>query len=273
MSASDLKTNSPQSGGSQNLRAELRLRCPGCYKLYTLDPRIVYVKRPEFNCSQCNQKFWISFPEALEHSEVVAFPVEWHKDFKSEIETEQVVEETLDPTIVEKISEDITTSTGSSSLEEISNMRKVGFIDDYNGEVSSEHWFLEKSWEKVLNNYDVKSSHKEFIQLVKSKKELDFAYNKYKDFCEVNAHDPIAKEMRTYVEKLIQDQSIQDGLLDKKAAGLRRYRRLLPWVSMLIAGGCIALGFMNEGLSDLAGIGFGLIFLTGALSLLKESNL
>lgn len=272
-SSSGLKSNTSKEEQTRGTKAELRLRCPSCYKLFALDPDTVYVKRPEFDCSKCNQKFWISFPEALEYSEVVAFPVEWQEDFEPEVDTDKIIGETLDPAIVEKIAEDIATKVETSDFEEISNVRKVGFIDDYNGEVNSEDWFIEKSWEKVLNNYDTKSAHKEFIHFSQSQKGLDFAYRKYKNFVEANPHDPIAKEMLTYTENLIQGHSINEGALSREKKKRRYYRKSLPWVVVLIASGLIFVGFVSQDFSNLAGIGFALIFLTGALSLLKESNL
>ncbi len=294
---------------------EIRMRCPSCYKLYSLDSKTVYVDKPEFDCVSCEQKFWISFPEALEHKEIVAFPIEWSEHFKSELQTDSFIEsesksnvqepinETLSPKLVEKIAKNFAEvpfnsrpsfDEGSNSvlnsalnsiqysspnsqinsiLEKTTGIRKVGFVDDVHSELTSEYWFLEKSWDKVLNNYDIKSIHKEFIHSARAKRSLDFALGKYKNFCEANGQDQVAKEMKFYCEKLIQDHAIHNSVLGHEPKGYKKFSKYIPWFVISLSAGLIGLGFSNEGLSDLAGFGFALIFLTGALSLLKESDL
>lgn len=260
------------SGGGE---AEIRMRCPSCYKLYTVDPQTIYVDKPEFDCVSCSQRFWISFPEALEHSEIVAFPIEWSEQFKSEISLDEIlnVEPTLDPELVEKITKNFSEVIQDPAPEKTSGIRKVGFVDDVETELNSEFWFLEKSWEKVLNNYDTKAVHKEFIHSARAKQSLDFALGKYKNFCEANSQDSMAKEMRTYCEKLIQDFAIHKSVLGNESKGLKSYLRFLPWAVLSTSAAMIGLGLSDESLSWLAGIGFALIFVTGALSLLKESDL
>lgn len=256
---------------------EIRMRCPSCFKLYAVDPLTIYVDKPEFDCVACPQKFWISFPEALEHSEIVAFPIEWSEQYKSELENQELFsaepKETLNPELVEKISKNFSELIKDPSPEKTSGIRKVGFVDEVETELNSEYWFLEKSWDKVLNNYDVKATHKEFIHSARAKQSLDFALGKYKSFCEANGHDEMSKEMKSYCEKLIQDFAIHKSVLGNEPKGIKKYFKILPWVILSLAAGLIGIGFSNESLSDLAGFGFALIFLTGALSLLKESDL
>lgn len=263
------------------LKPEIRMRCPSCYKLYALDPKTVYVDKPEFDCVSCDQRFWISFPEALEHSEIVAFPIQWSEQYKSPSSEDlalktlvsEPVSETLSTDIVEKISKNFSEVIKDPIPEKTVTLRKVGFVDDVNSELNSEFWFLEKSWDKVLNNYDVKSIHKEFIHSARAKQSLDFALGKYKSFCEANPQDQVAKEMRQYCEKLIQDYAIHKSVLGNEAQGFKKYSKYLPWFVLSFSAVLIGMGFSNEELSDLAGFGFALIFLTGALSLLKESDL
>ena len=258
------------------------MRCPSCFKLYAVDPQTIYVAKPEFDCVACPQKFWISFPEALDHSEIVAFPIEWSEEYKSELNPEinqdgnlfsQETKESLNPELVEKISKNFSELINDPAPEKSSGIRKVGFVDDVDTELNSEYWFLEKSWDKVLNNYDVKATHKEFIHSARAKQSLEFALGKYKSFCEANGHDEISKEMKAYCEKLIQDFAIHKSVLGNEPKGAKKYLKVLPWVILSLSAGLIGLGFSNENLSDLAGFGFALIFLTGALSLLKESDL
>lgn len=258
---------------------QIHMRCPSCYKLYAVDPRTIYVHKPEFDCVACPQKFWISFPEALEHPEIVAFPIEWHEHYSQEEappaeETLLETQETLKPEIVEQITKNFSEVIKDPAPEKTAGIRKVGFVDDVQTELNSEYWFLEKSWDKVLNNYDVKAIHKEFIHSARAKQSLPFALEKYKSFCEVNGHDDISKEMKAYCEKLIQDYAIHKSVLgNEPKKGLKKYLKFLPWIVLSLSAGLIGLGFSHESLSDLAGFGFALIFLTGALSLLKESDL
>lgn len=262
-------------------KPEIRMRCPSCFKLYAVDPLTIYVDKPEFDCVSCEQKFWISFPEALEHSEIVAFPIEWSEQYKGELALDQSLslepQEELNPELVEKISKNLSENFSEvikdPTPERTSGIRKVGFVDDINSELNSEFWFLEKSWDKVLNNYDDRSIHKEFILSARAKQSLDFALNKYKNFCEANSHDSMAKDMKGYCEKLIQDYAIHKSVLGNEPKGVKKYFKYLPWAVLSLSAGLIGLGFSNENLSDLAGFGFALIFLTGALSLLKESDL
>lgn len=262
------------------LDPEIRMRCPKCYKLYSVDPKTIYVDKPEFDCISCEQKFWISFPEALEHSEIVAFPIEWSEQYESEIGSDELlqIEETemLSPDLVEKISKHFSEPLEEETVRETettSGMRKVGFVDDVESELTSEYWFLEKSWDKVLNNYDDKSVHKEFIHSARAKQSLDFALSKYSNFCEANSKDSVALDMKTYCEKLIQDHAIHMSVLGNTPVGLKKYTKFLPWLVLSLAALFIGVGLSNEDLAWFAGVGFALIFITGALSLLKESDL
>lgn len=262
--------------------AEVRMRCPKCYKLYAVEAKTIASSRPEFDCVKCDQRFWVSFPEVLDHSEVVAFPMEWNESYKDELGVEDIVQspmnDELDESLVKKISEDVSQVFDKIDAKLNKDMKKVNFIEDEISEedieLNSEFWFLEKSWEKVINNYSAKNVHKEFIHAAKSRECLDFAYLKYKNFCDANPHDGMAHEMKTYSEKLMQEQAIHRSILGTQTkTGFKKYLKYLPWAALCFAAVLIGIGFSNEGPRDLLGFGFALIFLTGALSLLKESDL
>lgn len=277
---------------------EMHLRCPTCFKLYAVDAKTIYVPKPEFECTQCEQKFWVNFPDALEYSEVVAFPVEWNENYRSSASADEMAEQSLSDELdtgllskmsfeSEKTNLDYQEDTPfgieyEKSWQTAPGDKSTDFIegDDSDGgpEVGSAQWSIDREWEKVLNNYDTKAYHDTFIAEGKKLNALEHVYEKYKGIKETNSFDPVAKVRFKQVERLIQRHA--NSAQAKKAAqskgqfkGIKSYYKYLPWASLGVAGILIAAGFSHESLNHLAGLGFALIFLTGALSLLKESDL
>lgn len=305
----DQNTTTDHAHDGVDQAVEMHLRCPTCFKLYVVDAKAIYVSKPEFQCTQCEQKFWVNFPEALEFSEVVAFPVEWSENYNVSASAEEMAElalaEDLQADLLSKMSFEterlkLDYQETPSSAPESSVMEKFGveyeksfqgpiktqdleFIEEgYSSsssdeaEVGSVNWLIDREWEKVLNNYDVKAYHDGFISEGKKLNALDLVYKKYKNIIEANSFDPIAKARFKQVERMVQRYALSaEKSTSAQAAkkSLKSYYKYLPWVSLAIAGILIAAGFSHESLNHLAGLGFALIFLTGALSLLKESDL
>src|SRR6185437_15065479 len=62
--------------------AHLRIRCPKCLKLYSVDTAGIQDSRPKFQCRDCHEKFWIttaisSADVGCEAEEIMGFPLEW----------------------------------------------------------------------------------------------------------------------------------------------------------------------------------------------------
>lgn len=290
---------------------EMHLRCPTCFKLYAVDAKTIYVAKPEFQCTQCEQKFWVNFPEALEFSEVVAFPVEWSESYNVSASADEMAElalaEDLEADLLSKMSfetekmkldyqEPSVDSAGrvSSASAEDSVRYGIEFEKSWKDdsfaaqglsftdhseveepEVGSTQWMVDREWEKVLNNYDVKAYHDGFISEGKKLNALELVYEKYKSLKEANPSDPVAKTRLKQVERMVQRYAVAPKEVSpkKNTQGIKMYYKYLPWASLAVAGILIAAGFSHESLNHLAGLGFALIFLTGALSLLKESDL
>ena len=64
----------------------IRVRCPQCFKLYSIESAEINEPKPKFECLDCKQRFWLPYPEALEQaSGLIGFPLEWIEE-KSEQE-------------------------------------------------------------------------------------------------------------------------------------------------------------------------------------------
>ncbi|MCO5113759.1 MAG: hypothetical protein M9899_06250 [Bdellovibrionaceae bacterium] len=299
-------TNSAHNGVEQVV--EMHLRCPTCFKLYAVDAKTIYVPKPEFQCTQCEQKFWVNFPEALEFSEVVAFPVEWSENYNVSATADEMAElalaEELESNLLSKMSfetEKLKLDYQEASEDENSERSALKFGIEYEKsvkgpvrpqdldfveeeylntpEVGSVQWLIDREWEKVINHYDVKAFHDGFISEGKKLNALELVYEKYKNIKEANSFDPVAKARFKQVERMVQRYATSSNSIDKPIStsptqrGLKSYYKYLPWISLGVAGILVAAGFSHESLNHLAGLGFALIFLTGALSLLKESDL
>lgn len=57
--------------------SSVRVRCPDCFKQYSVQASEITEAKPRFECLDCKTHFWIAFPEVLEQKEVIGFPVDW----------------------------------------------------------------------------------------------------------------------------------------------------------------------------------------------------
>ncbi|MDC0980203.1 hypothetical protein OAQ84_00560 [Bdellovibrionales bacterium] len=55
----------------------VRVRCPDCFKQYSVQAAEIVESKPRFECLDCKTQFWIAYPEVLEQEEVIGFPVDW----------------------------------------------------------------------------------------------------------------------------------------------------------------------------------------------------
>lgn len=296
--------------------AEMHLRCPTCFKLYAVDAKTIYEPKPEFQCVQCEQRFWINFPEALEFSETVGFPSEWQENYENIVTADEMAGQSVSQELEGGLLEKMTFEGNKQNLSYVEEPSappqqptnlKQGVIQsemkndidfeesaikadetktNEEDQVGTPNWTLAREWEKVINNYEVRAYHRGFIEEAQKLGALDFAYNKYRELKSINPFDKMAKEGLRFVESLMQKQDVVAAKLNRNkkamtgstavasnAKGLRAYYKYLPWTALAIAAIMIAIGFSSESLNHFAGLGFAIIFLTGALSLLKESDL
>jgi hypothetical protein len=63
---------------------KVKVRCPECFKLFSIKVESMVESRPRFACTACSSQFWIPFPDCLAQDELLGFPVSWLED-KNEI--------------------------------------------------------------------------------------------------------------------------------------------------------------------------------------------
>ncbi len=174
----------------------LRIRCPGCQKLYGVDPSLIKDPRPEFGCRQCGIKFWIEFPPR-EPGEVVG-------TLKAAIEPNDASPypkpSRPPPNLENKFScpkckfnnekGSISCASCGVIFEKLEKRGKptpadIGATDD-----------LRLQWEKVLTHYQSVEEHERFLRECLAVKQLPFASQQYRRMIDLNASDPIALKMR-----------------------------------------------------------------------------
>lgn len=257
------KTRTRQDAGAS---PSLKLRCPECFKLYSVNPLEIRESRPQFDCVTCKSRFWISYPECLEAQDgVIGFPVEWLDN--NDAPQEPLVEEA--PELQEKPFQCPKCTEPYAAKQNECFKCGVIFskIHDAESPQPGASRDLKEIWENVVNNYDDEGLHKQFIQACWQEDALDYATGKYQGILEACADDERAKDSQQQIESLSEAQleaSIPTPHIERKKISIFRHIRISA-VLIFICGLLIAAGYILPGFKNLMGLGVSALFFIIAL--------
>jgi hypothetical protein len=268
----------------------LRVHCPKCFKLYSVNPAQIKNSRPEFRCPSCLTHFWFSYDDAVKHKEVVGF-VSYQASRGSvepmmttagvEPQTAPSTSELRDQTQVNvdkvfKQSPSRNFKFQDGQAKDCPNCnKKVGLTatecmscgivfakfkkeaDEPNVPPTSAD--MKTMWEQVLEKYEDVELHNKFLQMGMAETNLAYCSSKYQTILNANPNDDIALAMKRKIIGTVESQMLPHP------APKTRKRKINPW-NFVILGGTflVVLGFAVPSMRNIVGVGASMIFLAVA---------
>lgn len=232
----------------------IHFRCPDCSKLYSSNPENIYTENPEYSCTACDTEFSVSLLQALVSPEVVGVK----KQKKSVSETVLLPEKkALELKAKEVQSEKVLTDLVSEFKEKPKT--RVHFEELEAAKYADRFELL---WQDVLNSYEHRQTHSDFIKICKLEGELDFALQMYGNILRHNPNDRIAK---SFVAKM-QVSTEVEGFVESEKSHKLLTKSFYVTLAIVFSGlGLILMGLVFGDNKNLAGLGIALIFFTFAV--------
>lgn len=290
-----------QTGQMMRNPAVVRVRCPECFRLYSVSAAEISESRPRFACIQCETKFWLAFPESLEADEVIGFPLEWLESPQSFVQKDKdngITQRDLESSNAPLASKDVLPSTESLplqskvlrqspskswTLQQDFHCPKCGHSTALGSkecgscgvvfaklEIKS-RWDtlpatkeLKEHWENVIADYDDVKMHDLFIQEALAEGNLGFAAAKYRTILDAASDEMAEKQLKKM--ELLAAQTFSSSVPPVKK--IKRTKVSFFMLVYLFCGLVIGAGFVFPVLRNLVGLGAALLFLTLALKFL-----
>jgi len=269
----------------------INVRCPGCLKLFSVKTQEISEPRPQYQCNQCSDKFYLMFPECLGIGEIVGFPMHLKVESMSGpddasgnhevdvFDASMQSAESLSALNVDRVEEeslpereDPLVHTPQFHCPRCEAPRKGGekeckscgvifdkikILEEAQRPNYPTNQKLNASWDGVMNHYEDEDVHDVFVESCQREGQLDFAAYKYRRILNAHAGDEIANKMMRKIEEVALATS---GLSahQKRPSKKTRFR----WTTILAAIGIalIGMGYGIDPLRNLMGVGMAILF-------------
>ena len=250
----------PKGGQMNNLNQSLnaphlkiRFRCPSCSKLFVSNPKNIYVEKPEFKCTSCEQDFSISLMEALKSDYVIGKKIKKKPEAPEEVSELQVV---VKPK-----------NNGKKSWELNTKPSQNFSFEDFDFQETKSK--KEVLWQEVLKDYKNTENHKIFVKHCEASGEADFAKYKYSKILQANPFDEVASKCFNMI--CINEDT--QAILNKEKRVSQFKIPFFMLTAVLLGISLVVLGLiLKPQYQNLTGLGFGIIIFTLAIKALFQSK-
>jgi hypothetical protein len=239
----------------------LRVRCPHCLKLFLVQTREIRETKPRFECANCHELFWMSYPDCISQDEVLGMRLDqWEPLTKSRPEIEEIAAMT------------VAEPEPDPGCPKCHRPLNPGMVDCPHCGVIPQKYLLLKTasriqgsdrlgalWKKIIDDYDNDDLHQELLKASSIENNLAFAGGQYAQLLKVIPNDPRASRMVREIEAMV-----SVPISHVKAMRAQQNRVPTPrWVHVLLAVGgmLVAVGVFVPLLRNLTGAGAVLIFI------------
>jgi hypothetical protein len=268
-------------------KTRLRVRCPHCYKLYSVATEEIREAKPKFECVDCHGRFWIAFPESLEHAGgVIGFAIEATAPAATNSLTATTSPAATTAPIIAKPFSCPKCGEAYAGGDRECTRCGVIFAKFSAARENTAHTEISASpelrdlWEAALNDYDNQSRHQQFLGYAQIEGNLEYALSKYNLILENCPADQMAARAQAEAKALMvarlearmpvmhgkESKGIFSGLQDAFAnIPLRipgfRFGTLIMFLCAMV----IVTGLIVPGQRNLAGVGSSILFFILAL--------
>ena len=249
----------------------IKVRCPECFKLYSVNSDEITEQKPKFACNSCQTKFWLAYPECLTQGEIIGFPLKWIKEPETSVnaaaQKEQVIEGAPEMQGIESVGFALDCpKCGESYKKGDVECRKCGVVFAKVQALQKDTVFAPKDiksfWEQVIEHYDDKDMHQEFLRQCLKDDRLDYASSKYRQILEVQPSDEMALAMKNEIVALANVKIPEVSSVKKK-----RSKRRIPFMGLVIflSTAAMVFGYFIPEMRNLVGLGASTLFLALAI--------
>lgn len=258
-------------------QSKVRVRCPQCFKLFSISGTHISEPRPRFGCTSCDTQFWIPFPEALEQEELLGFPVSWLDNKAENISSHLKQSEIAAPLNASDAQIDCPKCGKKNDLQQ-KECKSCGVIfsqykdqqEDLEAGYKTSRQ-LREAWKTLIDDFDKPELHEGFIQLCQKESSLDYAIYRYGRVNKACPTDEISSAMLERLEKLSMTSFPMAADEAKKTEKAKRVKPQTPFstqVSNFVIGlGIVlmAMGYFLPTFRNIVGVGAATVFLAIAI--------
>lgn len=257
--------------------SSFRMRCPDCFKSYTVDWADVHELQPRFECVTCHTHFYVEAAQAVNTLTEIIGVKENH--FENSHDLNDVTESLFN---CPKCSAPY--SAGENECKKCGviflkfaekKLHKLSEVGDTSITASGE---LKSLWEDVLNDFENEIAHQKFINAAWAEASMDYAAAKYRGILDVVPNDEWALKAQNRIRDL---NSIKFEIqADEEASVFKKWFQDLDMVDfvqthfkklrftnilMFACAIIIIMGVFTPGMRNLIGFGTSVLFFILAL--------
>ncbi len=289
----------------------VRTRCPQCFTPYSVDAYVIQNNKPVFQCKACDERFFFAWPQPFLDIEIQAYPfVSAGLDNTLSQSPESITQrEPLEPGIPEDIPlKEIPTGAVEPApvkakkepepleIEEkedcpVCHTEVLSTMDQcYNckadlkalrenpqeeeSEVPIIHGTpeLQAKWQHVVNNWNDRDLHQEFIDECHEASELSFAAHKYGRILSMNPLDAFARPSKKKIQALVEQNMLSEKTEEKSPTRVKVKDYGLSWIAIVLSLAMISFGLLQPEMKNLVGLGAALLALVLGVRWLFRAN-
>jgi hypothetical protein len=285
-----MPVDTPMTNGMERtpyVTETLRVRCPGCRKLYLVQYHDIQEAKPRFECVQCHGRFWLSLPDMDLTSELTGIPLQVKEAPAAPMRARKPQSGSGAAAKTEPCPKCFKPNTLSASecsscgvLLSKARASELAFTEPGVPPHSPQ---LEAAWKKVIADFNDESLHIEFMKMAERERALPYAAAQYGQMQKLMPTDEVTKrkiaEIQALADTLMPPRagglfatgSAQAGLANGQAAGKERFAKkpyARVWqLPLLGAAILIIAGMWIPFFRNLVGVGAAFLFLAVAMQM------
>lgn len=276
---------------NQHPSNKLRVRCPGCNKLYEVSESDIHSSSPQFDCISCATRFGFAFP--VENPASVATfvvqmtaQVEEARSFQQELEAQSfaALQQEIEDKSAEKGGNHACPKCGAINEKKNEECYSCHVIFARLEELPLDPTLkaqpsLVRKWKNLIMNFDNQSLHEDFLKSCHQLDALRFAILKYEELKSAQGgSDEACERMIFKAHGLLQVtlSSKTEGDLrftQKPAAPRQKWHKYVLWGPLTVSVLMILIGFFSLSLRNLVGSGVAVMLLTFGLIIFWKGRL
>ncbi|WP_413584758.1 hypothetical protein [Bdellovibrio sp. HCB274] len=271
---------------------KLKVRCPGCAKLYEVASDDIHSETPVFQCISCENRFGFEYPP-VDPANVFAFLVSnpgmaaVSDAQQKQITTEEILESITKPA-VEPTSEQV-------KNQDMKSCPKCGALNGRRAhECYSCHVLFERleglpqdaslraqpslvrKWKNVLDNFEDESLHEAFVKSCAELDALRFAIMKYEEIKTAQGGDALCDQMIARINSMMMVGISQKPTTRVNNPAHANRPKWMKWIYIgpfALSALLVLWGLLNLGNRNLVGVGVALACMSAGLIIMIRGRL